>query len=167
MTTRSVVEACALAGNALSRTSRARNDCGLLVGLLSVVSAPPSNVAIATSATTAATPHHTKVRLGCRAQESASARVERVIVPPLTGTYGDAVQRDHKTQRPRAASDFSRISAARLSINGACRPGRGDGQHAPAAGKADLDGGDLSRLMRRNHDDRARRVVKDALADGT
>src|SRR5215475_2584155 len=122
MTTRSVVEACAFAGNALSRTSRARNDCGLLVGLLSVVSAPPSNVAIATSATMAATPHQTKVRLGCRAQESASARVERVIVPPLTGTYGDAVQRDHKTQRPRAATDFSRISAARLPINDASRP---------------------------------------------
>src|SRR5215469_3136628 len=84
MTTRSVVEACAFAGNALSRTSRARNDCGLLVGLLSVVSASPSNVAIATSATTAATPHHANVRRGCRAQESASARVENATVrPPL------------------------------------------------------------------------------------
>src|SRR5262249_60632009 len=89
---------------------------------------------IATSATMAATPHQTKGRLGCRAQESASARVERVIVPPLTGIYGDAVQRDHKTHRPTAATDFSRTSAARLAINRAARPAarRGSACRLPA-----------------------------------
>src|SRR5512132_320985 len=68
----SVIAALEEAGNAASRTSFARSDCGLLVGLPSVVRAPPSNPPIATNATTIAATQAPIVRQGWLALASAS-----------------------------------------------------------------------------------------------
>jgi hypothetical protein len=71
MSTISVIPALEAAGKAASRTSFARWDCGLLVGLPSVVSAPPSSVPIATKAISMAATQAPIVRRGCLALASA------------------------------------------------------------------------------------------------
>src|SRR5215510_14945287 len=71
MSTMSVIPALEAAGNAASRTSFARWDCGLLVGLPSVVSAPPSSVPIATKAISMAATQAPIVRRVCFELDSA------------------------------------------------------------------------------------------------
>jgi hypothetical protein len=75
-TTMSVTALLAVGGNARSSASSARCDCGLLVGLPSVVSAPPSSAPIATTAATTRTIQPAIVRHGCRALIIASVCVE-------------------------------------------------------------------------------------------
>src|SRR5262245_8811507 len=67
----SVTAALEAAGNAASRTSFARCDCGLFVGFPSVVRAPPSSAPIATNASTIAAIHAPIVLRGCLALASA------------------------------------------------------------------------------------------------
>src|SRR5262245_49762710 len=72
----SVIATLGSAGNARATASLARSDSGLFVGLLSVVSEPPSSPAIATTAATTATIHAPIARHGCRALAIATEWVE-------------------------------------------------------------------------------------------
>src|SRR5262249_31239498 len=78
----SVIAAPALGGDARASTCFARCDCGLFVGLPSVVNAPPQRLPIATAATPTATSHAATTRHGCRALSRASACVE-CLIPSL------------------------------------------------------------------------------------
>src|SRR5262249_32210463 len=89
-TTMSVIAAPALGGNACASTSFARCDCGLFVGLPSVVSAPPRSVAIAAPATTTATIQAPTVRHGCRALDVASCCVGIFLGGTLSTDQGSA-----------------------------------------------------------------------------
>src|SRR5919197_4487170 len=75
----SVVAAPAVAGRPRRSAARARCDCGLLIGLPPLISAPGSSEPIATAATTATTVQPTIVRHGLRAAASAKARVESLV----------------------------------------------------------------------------------------
>src|SRR5215207_10269505 len=79
----SVTAALAVGGNACPSTSSARSDCGLFVGLPSVVNAPPSSARIATTAATTTAVQTPIVRHGRRALAAASACVESFISHPL------------------------------------------------------------------------------------
>src|SRR5262245_58738892 len=84
MTMMSVTAALETPGNAASRASLARSDWGLLVGLPSVVSAPPSSAPITMIATTIATTHAHTVRQGWLALDSATLLSQAMFIfPPV------------------------------------------------------------------------------------
>src|SRR6478752_785879 len=96
----SVTAAPVLGGNACASTSFARCDCGLLVGLPSVVSAPPSSAAIATAAATTAAIQAPTVRHGCRALEVASCCVGIFMGSQAKPRTGSA----HRSEVPTCAA---------------------------------------------------------------
>src|SRR5262249_51068761 len=108
MSTMSVIAALEAAGNAASRTSFARWDWGLLVGLPSVDSAPPNRAPITTTATTIAATQAPIVLRGCLAQASASLFSHVTFIGPLSCRAPRTPRLPHAPiMRPRGAARIS------------------------------------------------------------